>query len=474
MDTRVMATRDDNVQCSSFDAHVDEYVKANVFCCSCEKYLCNKCDLIAHKQLDNVNNSESDLHIRMPVDHQTTDDEDDDTKQHQRQQHQQQQNKKQQEQKVKLQKNGNTNRSNSSLPTLGKKTDSSNTSDASLDSTINKELLITPDENDADNKRRSSSSSSAAELSMYVDDESDLKLWDVGKGTNSCALEPDEEDTFVAGEDPKDQKEASHVGQGVLEGIIDLGTGIADGFTGVISDPLNGAKEGGVKGFFKGMGKGISGVALKPVKGSAEFMIKTAEGFRNTGETIFTPKSLQIDVVREKEAIHLLDGLFQGTLGLGRGVFEGVTGIIAEPVKGAQENGGKGFFIGLGKGLVGAVCRPISGAMEFVSKPIEGLVNTPQTIIDAIETKIESNKQKQRAAAGLAANDNNNKDNNNKDNTEKSITNDPISTTSPKLGASFRPSQEEQMKTQDEYNKKWLEKNQKLDSHSISSINFRE
>jgi hypothetical protein len=55
-----------------------------------------------------------------------------------------------------------------------------------------------------------------------------------------------------------------------------------------------------------------------------------------------------------------------------------------EPIKGAREEGGTGFFKGLGKGISGLFLKPLSGAVLFGSKTLEGIVSTPDTIIDKI------------------------------------------------------------------------------------------
>jgi hypothetical protein len=42
-----------------------------------------------------------------------------------------------------------------------------------------------------------------------------------------------------------------------------------------VTEPIKGGKAGGVKGAFKGMGKGIMGLFLKPVAGSVAMMSYT-------------------------------------------------------------------------------------------------------------------------------------------------------------------------------------------------------
>ena len=56
-----------------------------------------------------------------------------------------------------------------------------------------------------------------------------------------------------------------------------LAQGFFDGFTGVISKPLEGASEHGVSGFAKGVVRGFAGVFLKPVAGILDFMQETTQ-----------------------------------------------------------------------------------------------------------------------------------------------------------------------------------------------------
>jgi len=73
---------------------------------------------------------------------------------------------------------------------------------------------------------------------------------------------------------------------------------------------------------------------------------------------------------------HIGEGLLQGTRDFGMGLFKGVTGIVAQPIKGAKEEGGIGFAKGLGRGILGAAVKPIVGTIDLVSKTTEGIRNT--------------------------------------------------------------------------------------------------
>lgn len=46
-----------------------------------------------------------------------------------------------------------------------------------------------------------------------------------------------------------------------------FGYGLFDGITGLVTQPIEGAKKEGAAGFVKGFGKGIGGVVLKPGAG---------------------------------------------------------------------------------------------------------------------------------------------------------------------------------------------------------------
>jgi vacuolar protein sorting-associated protein 13A/C len=50
----------------------------------------------------------------------------------------------------------------------------------------------------------------------------------------------------------------------------------------VFMKPFEGAKKGGVTGFFKGTLQGLSGLVIKPVTGILDAAAKTTEGIKNT------------------------------------------------------------------------------------------------------------------------------------------------------------------------------------------------
>lgn len=54
-----------------------------------------------------------------------------------------------------------------------------------------------------------------------------------------------------------------HFGEGLLYGTKDLATGMVEGFTGPIVQPIRGIQTEGATGFAKGLGKGLLGYKEK-------------------------------------------------------------------------------------------------------------------------------------------------------------------------------------------------------------------
>jgi vacuolar protein sorting-associated protein 13A/C len=64
--------------------------------------------------------------------------------------------------------------------------------------------------------------------------------------------------------------------------------------TGVITEPVKGAKSGGIKGGAVGFGKGMLGLVCKPVKGTIDLVTQTTRGITNTPSTMYVGISKMI------------------------------------------------------------------------------------------------------------------------------------------------------------------------------------
>ncbi|KAF9963922.1 hypothetical protein BGZ73_002110, partial [Actinomortierella ambigua] len=137
----------------------------------------------------------------------------------------------------------------------------------------------------------------------------------------------------------------------------DFGLGIARGTSSLLKKT--------VFGFTDSLAK-ISGSVGKGL--SAATMDKTFQERRRMGTQRNAPK-------------HALSGLSQGATSLAQGVVSGVTGIVEQPLTGAQTGGVQGFVKGFGKGLVGAVTKPLVGVFDFTTNVTSGIRNTT-TVFD--------------------------------------------------------------------------------------------
>lgn len=80
--------------------------------------------------------------------------------------------------------------------------------------------------------------------------------------------------------------------EGISQVSRSIFNGISQGVSGLVTQPYNGAIEGGVKGFFNGVARGLSGIVTKPIVGVLDATSKTTEGL----STMF----LDQQVVRRK------------------------------------------------------------------------------------------------------------------------------------------------------------------------------
>jgi len=152
-----------------------------------------------------------------------------------------------------------------------------------------------------------------------------------------------------------------------------VGTGVMDFFyepaQGIIQSP---------QAFAKGLAKGTSSLVKNTVYGTFNSVSKIAGAIGKGVATL----SFDDDYVKKrqinqrKEPKHFISGAGQGAFALGKGIFDGITGIVVKPVQGARKDGAKGFAKGIGQGVVGVVVKPVAGVFEAVSKTSEGIKNT--------------------------------------------------------------------------------------------------
>ncbi|EKD16047.1 CHIP6 protein [Drepanopeziza brunnea f. sp. 'multigermtubi' MB_m1] len=133
-------------------------------------------------------------------------------------------------------------------------------------------------------------------------------------------------------------------------------------------------------------GKGLSRIVGTGLKAPMEFTYNISKGFGNV------PKLYGDETVRKDAKVTgLASGLSAAGKGFGLGLFDGVTGLVTQPLTGAQKGGVGGFFAGLGKGIGGVVCKPVAGA-----------VGLPANLFKGVYTEVQNQQAVHRKAAQLA------------------------------------------------------------------------
>lgn len=75
----------------------------------------------------------------------------------------------------------------------------------------------------------------------------------------------------------------------------------------------------------------------------------------------------------EQHSSSLPESLVTATKGFVMGILLGVSGVVMNPVTGAQLEGLEGFFKGIGKGLLGLITKPTGGVVDMFSIAFDGI-----------------------------------------------------------------------------------------------------
>jgi hypothetical protein len=116
-----------------------------------------------------------------------------------------------------------------------------------------------------------------------------------------------------------------------------------------------------------GTGKGISKIIGAGLKSPMDFSLAISKGFHNV------PRLYGEEVRQVDKVTGIQSGLKTAGKELGIGLFEGITGLVTQPYKGAKKEGAKGFMKGMGKGLAGIYIKPSAGAFAIPGYAMKGV-----------------------------------------------------------------------------------------------------
>ncbi|XP_071825694.1 intermembrane lipid transfer protein VPS13A-like isoform X3 [Apostichopus japonicus] len=136
--------------------------------------------------------------------------------------------------------------------------------------------------------------------------------------------------------------------QGIVQGPEEFAEGVALGMRSLFGHAVGGAA-GAVSRITGTLGKGLAALTM-----DEEYKRKRQQAINQK------PATFQ-------------EGVARGGKGLVMGFYEGVSGVVKDPLKGAKKEGARGFFKGVGKGLAGVVAKPTGGIIDFASGTFEGI-----------------------------------------------------------------------------------------------------
>ncbi|KAF1939015.1 UDP-Glycosyltransferase/glycogen phosphorylase [Clathrospora elynae] len=114
-------------------------------------------------------------------------------------------------------------------------------------------------------------------------------------------------------------------------------------------------------------GKGLARMIGAGFKSPMDFSLNVAKGFHNV------PKLYGAEVRQVDKVTDLQSGIRTAAKEFGFGLYDGITGIVTDPYKGAKKEGGIGFVKGVGRGIMSVPFRVMGGAWSVPGYAMKGL-----------------------------------------------------------------------------------------------------
>ncbi|KAI0105960.1 glycosyltransferase family 1 protein [Daldinia grandis] len=115
-------------------------------------------------------------------------------------------------------------------------------------------------------------------------------------------------------------------------------------------------------------GKSINNIVATGMKSPMNFCLGAARGFRNA------PTLYNDDTVRPAGKVtSFASGLKVAGKEFGFGIFDGITGLVTQPIRGAEKDGGIGLLKGFGKGIGGFMLKPAAALWSIPAYTMQGV-----------------------------------------------------------------------------------------------------
>ena len=158
--------------------------------------------------------------------------------------------------------------------------------------------------------------------------------------------------------------------------IRDLGDGVSD----FVSEPIKGFKKSLQEldpiYVVDGVAKGTGSLARHAVGGFADSASMLTETLSKNMAVLTLDRRYAQQRDRSQEGRSeggFVEGIGSGGIKIVKGVVDGVTGVVRQPIRGAERSGVEGFTKGLGKGLIGLVVKPVIGLSDAATDVMIGV-----------------------------------------------------------------------------------------------------
>ncbi|KAK1755035.1 glycosyltransferase family 28 domain-containing protein [Echria macrotheca] len=115
-------------------------------------------------------------------------------------------------------------------------------------------------------------------------------------------------------------------------------------------------------------GENVGRIVTTGMKMPLNFCMGLARGFRNA------PKLYHDDTVRPMEKVtNLSTGLKVAGKEFGLGFYDGISGLVTQPLRSVEKEGARGFLKGVGKGIGGLVLKPAAAVWSLPAYAMQGV-----------------------------------------------------------------------------------------------------
>ncbi|KZO92404.1 glycosyltransferase family 1 protein [Calocera viscosa TUFC12733] len=150
---------------------------------------------------------------------------------------------------------------------------------------------------------------------------------------------------------------------------------------------------------------GIAQIFYSPVKGIINTVSAIPKGIMNIIENVHEgfqnlPRLYGSEIRQPGRVTDFESGLKEGAKSLFFGYYDAITGLVKEPVKGAEQEGFLGFIKGSGRSYANATLRPAAGIVGMIAHPMAGAWAQVQT---SIGKRTDSSRIRTRQQEGQTA-----------------------------------------------------------------------